>query len=80
MNNTVAQGLRPLRLSSMRGLMEKQCAGQHEIYVAEVLYVPAEGKLVVATVCRACDTVRFHQQQVAEPHHDGILLKQGKQI
>jgi hypothetical protein len=55
---------------------QKQCGGQHVIYVAEVLYVEAEGKLVVVTVCRNCDTVHFHTQQVAQPHHTGILLKE----
>lgn len=78
MNHSEVQGLRPLRLGSMRGLMDKRCDGSHYIYVAEVLYIPAEGKAVVITVCRACDTVRFHEQQVAQPHHDGELLKKGK--
>lgn len=58
--------------------MEKRCDGQHDIYVAEVLYVQAEGKLVVVTVCRNCDTVRFHEKQVAAPGLPGELLKQGK--
>jgi hypothetical protein len=78
MNQTEARGLTPLRFASLRGLMEKRCDGQHDIYVAEVLYVQAEGKLVVVTVCRNCDTVRFHEQLVAKPHHEGELLKQGK--
>lgn len=72
-------GLRPFHFA--RGNMEQQykrCDGQHDIYVAEVLYVPAEGKLVVVTVCRNCDTVHFHEKQVAQPHHEGELLKQGK--
>lgn len=56
----------------------KRCDGQHDVYVAEVLYVAAEGKLVVVTVCRSCTEVRFHERQVAQPRHEGELLKQGK--
>jgi hypothetical protein len=59
--------------------MDKRCDGQHDIYVAEVLYVEAEGKLVVATVCRACDSVKFHEQIVASPHHQGTLLHNAKE-
>jgi hypothetical protein len=80
-SNLGSGGLKPLRFGSLRGLMEQQnkrCDGQHDIYVAEVLYVGAEGKLVVVTVCRQCDTVRFHEQLVAQPHHDGELLNKGK--
>lgn len=58
---------------------QQNCGGTHAIYVAEVLHVGAEGKLVVVTVCRNCDLVRFHIQQVHEPHHEGILLKQEKE-
>lgn len=55
--------------------MEQQCNGQHTIYVAECLYVEAEGKLVVVTVCRNCNKVTFTSEVVAEPHHAGVLLK-----
>jgi hypothetical protein len=74
-------GLKPLRLGNLRGFMEqsnKRCSGEHDIHVAEVLYVQAEGKLVVVNVCRSCDTTTFHERIVAQPHHDGELLKQGK--
>jgi hypothetical protein len=74
-------GLKPLRFADSRGIMEqsnKRCSGEHDIHVAEVLYVPAEGKLVVVNVCRSCDTTTFHERIVAQPHHDGELLKQGK--
>lgn len=74
-------GLRPLHLASLRGLMEQQnkrCSGDHDIYNAEVLYVQAEGKLVVVNVCRSCDRVSFHERIVAKPHNEGELLKQGK--
>lgn len=76
--NLGSGGLKPLRFGDIRGLMASRCDGQHDVYVAEVLYVPAEGKLVVVTVCRACTSVNFHEKQVAEPHHEGELLKQGK--
>lgn len=83
MSNTANLGggtLKPFRLGSLRGLVEQQqtlrCEGRHDIYVAEVLYVAAEGKLVVVTVCRNCDTVHFHERQVAKPHHSGELLKE----
>jgi hypothetical protein len=68
-------GLRPFRFGT-RGIMEyeKKCLGSHDIYVAEVLYVGQEGKLVVVTVCRNCDTVHFHEKQVATPHQAAELL------
>lgn len=79
--NKSSGGLKPLRFGDIRGLMNQanqRCDGEHDIYVAEVLYVGAEGKLVVVTVCRHCDSVRFHEQQVAQPHHEGELLKKEK--
>lgn len=81
LTDTKTGGLRPFRFANTRGLMEqlnKRCDGQHDVYVAEVLYIAAEGKLVVVTVCRACTSVNFHEKQVAAPHHEGELLKQGK--
>ena len=46
--------------------MPDRCAGDHAIYVAEVVAVPSNGKIVVITVCRGCDMVHFHEHQVAE--------------
>lgn len=43
-----------------------KCSGDHEIYVAEVVMVESEGKIVVCTVCRHCDTVNFHEKVVAK--------------
>lgn len=57
---------------------QKRCDGNHDIYVAEVLHVGAEGKLVVITVCRQCDVVNFHERIVHAPHHTGELLKKEK--
>lgn len=76
--NPSVGGLRPFHVSSLRGLMDKRCEGQHDIYVAEVLYVEAEGKMVVATVCRSCDVVNFHEKVIAASHQPATLLKQGK--
>jgi hypothetical protein len=76
--NPRTEGLRPLKFGNMRGLMEQRCSGQHDIYVAEVMYVPSEGKLVVVTVCRNCDTVHFHERLVAQPHREAELLKKEK--
>ena len=58
---------------------EKKCSGEHAIYVPEVFYVPQEGKVVVVTVCRNCDTVKFHAHQIAEPHHAAEALKTEKE-
>lgn len=51
------------------------CGGKHQIYVAEVVYVQSEGKLWVVTVCRDCDTVSFHEKQIARPHVEASLIK-----
>lgn len=56
-----------------------RCQGAHEIYVAEVLYVEKDGKLVVVTVCRACDSVTFHEKVVAAPGAQAVLLKNAKE-
>jgi hypothetical protein len=74
-------GLRPFRFADPRGIMEqaKKCSGEHDIYVPEVFYVQQEGKVVVVTVCRACDTVNFHQHQIADPHHSAEALKTVKE-
>jgi hypothetical protein len=80
--NIAGGGLRPLRLAPLRGLVmeqQKKCSGEHDIYVPEVFYVQQEGKVVVVTVCRACDTVNFHQHQIADPHHSAEALKTVKE-
>jgi DNA-directed RNA polymerase specialized sigma54-like protein len=56
-----------------------KCSGEHDIYVPEVFYVQQEGKVVVVTVCRACDTVRFHEHAIAQPHHAAEALKTQKE-
>jgi hypothetical protein len=71
-----AGALVPLRFASFkRDVMDKRCDGQHDIYVAEVFYVEAEGKAVVVTVCRQCDSVQFHSESICEPHRAATLLK-----
>ena len=74
-------GLRPFRFASPRGLMEQQqkCSGEHNIYVPEVFYVQQEGKVVVVTVCRSCDRVRFTEHTIASPHHPAEALKTVKE-
>jgi hypothetical protein len=75
--NSDTGGLRPFRFAIPRGIMdyEKKCSGEHDIYVPEVFYVPQEGKVVVVTVCRACDRVKFSEHQIAQPHHAAEALK-----
>lgn len=53
----------------------KDCTGQHHIFVAEVVAVPAEGKIVVVTVCTDCDSVSFHEKVVAAPNSSLKMLK-----
>lgn len=70
-------GLRPIHFGS-RGNMEasKKCTGNHYIYIAEVLYVQKDGKVVVINVCRACGEVTFTEKQVATPGTSATLLKE----
>jgi hypothetical protein len=77
--NLGSGGLRPFRFA--RGIMDYQskCSGNHDIYVPEVFYIGQEGKAVVVTVCRACDTVTFHEKLIAQPHHEAELLKTEKE-
>jgi len=60
--------------------MENKCYGEHEIYVAEVVGVQAEGKVVVITVCRHCDSVQFHEHQVAKAHVPFTLIKGNENV
>lgn len=46
--------------------MASGCRGEHAIFVAEVVAVQAEGKLVVVNVCRSCGEVTFHEHQVSK--------------
>lgn len=78
--NPGRNGLVPFRFG---GLIEgikmedtKTCGGKHYIYVAEVLYIQKEGKLVVVSVCRACDRVAFHERQVSSAGTPAVLLKE----
>lgn len=56
--------------------MAEKCLGTHAIYVAEVVGIPAEGKVVVITVCRNCDHVAFHSETVAKASSSLILKNQ----
>jgi hypothetical protein len=72
-------GLKPIRYASLRGgnmEQNKKCSGNHYIYVAEVLYVQKDAKLVVINVCRACGEVSFHEKQVSTPGTPADLLKE----
>lgn len=60
-------------------MTEGKCLGDHELYVAEVLYVEREGKCVVVTVCRHCGRTDFHSSQVASPGSTSVLLKNQKE-
>lgn len=51
------------------------CTGQHHIFVAEVVAIPAEGKIVVVTVCTNCDVVSFHEKVIAAPKATLVMLK-----
>lgn len=53
-----------------------RCSGGHDIYVAEVVAVQSEGKVVVITVCRACNRVEFTERQIARPHVSLTFLKE----
>lgn len=55
-----------------------RCEGTHDIYVAEVVGVESEGKVVVITVCRGCDTVNFHEHKVTENPGPLRLLQEEK--
>jgi hypothetical protein len=76
----VTGGLKPIRFAGgiPGGNMEydKKCTGNHDIYVAEVVYVESEGKLVVVTVCKGCDNVHFHEKQIAPSKSPAKLLKE----
>ncbi len=57
----------------------KKCSGEHDIYVPEVFYVQQEGKVVVVTVCRSCDTVNFHEHKIAQANQAAEALKTQKE-
>lgn len=53
------------------------CTGDHDIYVADVVGIPSQGKVVVITVCRMCDMVHFHEHNVGPSA--GFQLKSEKE-
>jgi len=57
-------------------MQNTHCNGGHEIYVAEVVAVEAEGKIVVITVCRLCDRVSFTEKQICGSHSPIAFLKE----
>jgi hypothetical protein len=79
--NLGSGGLKPLRLGSLRGLMEQanaRCTGEHDVYVADTIIAPSEGTVTVITVCRSCDRVSFHTKQITEPHKGMNSTKENK--
>lgn len=59
--------------------MGTNCTGDHELYVAEVIGVEAEGTVTVITVCRHCDQVEFHTKQISQGHGSLRMLKSEKE-
>ena len=57
----------------------KECMEDHDIYVAETIGVPDEGKVVVITVCRRCDQVAFHEKVIAARPGPLRLFREEKQ-
>jgi hypothetical protein len=57
-------------------MVSRSCSGDHEIYVAEVIGVESEGKVVVILVCRRCADVTFHEKQIASVSGPLRLLKE----
>lgn len=46
-----------------------QCGNyDHRYFVADVVLVPAEGKIVLLALCTACGDFKSHEKQVAAPH------------
>lgn len=56
--------------------MKGECYGAHQIFVAEVVAVESEGKLVVVNVCRSCGEVTFHEHVVAKAFAPIIFTKE----
>lgn len=40
----------------------------HRYFVADVVLVPTEGKVVVCALCTACGTPQFHEHKVSAPN------------
>lgn len=40
----------------------------HHYFVADVVLIPAEGKIVLLALCTACGDFKSHEKTVAAPH------------
>lgn len=78
-NMTWSGGLVPLRFETLKGGQVEKCGGSHYIYVAEVVAVEREGKIVVVNVCRACGQVTFTEKQIAQPNSPLTFTKEKEQ-
>jgi hypothetical protein len=54
--------------------MNSECRGEHNIFIAEVVGVPKEGKVYVLALCRSCDLFAVHEAQVSKPGAEIRLL------
>jgi hypothetical protein len=55
-----------------------KCAGQHTIFVAEVVAVESSGMVYVLTVCTSCDYANCHAFKVSNEKAALRLLKEEK--
>ena len=58
--------------------MDNRCTGDHRIFVAEVVGIETEGKVVVITVCTQCGTINFEEKQVSHAGSPLRMLKDEK--
>ena len=58
--------------------MDNRCTGEHRMFVAEVIGIEAEGKVVVITVCTQCGVVNFDEKQVSGSGAPLRMLKEEK--
>lgn len=40
----------------------------HRYFVADVILIPSEGRVVMAALCTACGDPQFHEKVVSKPH------------
>lgn len=50
----------------------------HRYFVADVVLIPTEGKVVILALCTACGQPQFHEKVVAAPHTTLDSLNQQK--
>ena len=56
----------------------EKCEGQHHMFIAGKVGVPAEGTYHIFTICTACDYANVHSFRIASPNQPQFIEENDK--